>query len=114
MIPIIIGLALFATPGLAFVAHPVHWKQAPSRVVTVGATSKQWRVANIEDWDADVSAIASRYLQGKYENCNSGGDDCRAVCDKNDITAVSVLLGRTSGPLACQLASTLPLLWHLV
>jgi len=87
MSPIIIGLALFASPGLAFVAQPVRWQQA-SRVVAVGATSKQWRVADIDDWDEDVSAIASRYLEGKYENCNVDGDNCRAVCDKNDITAL--------------------------
>ena len=32
--------------------------------------------------------IATRYLQGKYTACDLEGGNCRAVCDRAEITAV--------------------------
>ena len=32
--------------------------------------------------------IATRYLQGKYTACDSEGNNCRAICDQSEITAV--------------------------
>lgn len=84
-----LGLAYFVTPGSSFIARPMLWPAA-SRVAASNAANKEWRVAEIDEWDTDISAIASRYLQGKYENCNVDDDNCRAVCDRNDITTVSL------------------------
>jgi len=86
---VVLGLAYFVTPGSSFLAQSI-FRPAASRVATLSATNKEWRVAEIDEWDTDISAIASRYLQGKYENCNVDDDNCRAVCDKNDITTVSL------------------------
>ena len=42
----------------------------------------------ISDWDEDISAIATRYLQGKYTACDLDGENCRALCDQEEISKV--------------------------
>jgi len=33
-------------------------------------------------------AIAGRYLQAKYKACDSDGDNCRAFCDRDEVSAI--------------------------
>ena len=64
-------------------------QRLPSTLLRRGvAASEGLFQADISEWDTDISAIATRYLQGKYTACDIDGENCRAFCDRDEIKKV--------------------------
>jgi len=65
------------------------WTSSSSAVWTrrSGASIRFAAQAELE-WDEDISAIASRYLQAKYAACNSDGSECVAVRGRDEVSAL--------------------------